>query len=108
MHQILDIELLTVEFSSERAKTREERERWLQWTVLSYEELGKLYQPPYGDRPWCSSTRNKSLERVGLCLVWRPLGNCPPCTLSTTTHRPTSTRRNLAAITPCVLKRTLS
>lgn len=50
IHHILDIELLTADFGSEQSRTRQERERWLQWTVLSYEELAKLYQPPYGDR----------------------------------------------------------
>ena len=50
IHHILDIELRTADFGSEQARTREERERWLQWTVLSYEESARLYQPPYSDR----------------------------------------------------------
>jgi len=50
VHQLLDIELAQVDFGSEGAKARDERERWLRWTVLGYEELAKLYQPPYGDR----------------------------------------------------------
>jgi RimJ/RimL family protein N-acetyltransferase len=42
IHQILDAHMET--------QSREERAKWLQWTVMNYEELVKLVQPPYGDR----------------------------------------------------------
>lgn len=29
--------------------TLEDTRRWLEWTVASYRELARLYQPPYGD-----------------------------------------------------------
>ena len=45
VHRLLDLEL-----DPEAGVTRDERERWLQWTVLGYVELAKLHQPPYGDR----------------------------------------------------------
>ena len=64
IHHILDIELRTADFGSEQAKTREERERWLQWTMLGYDELAKLYQRPYGDRAMVL----KSIQQVmGAC-----------------------------------------
>lgn len=49
-HPILDIDLMAADFGNQGAKTREEREHWLQWTIWSYEELAKLNQPPNGDR----------------------------------------------------------
>ncbi|MGN6813485.1 MAG: GNAT family N-acetyltransferase [Thermomicrobiales bacterium] len=50
IHQILDVELASADFGTEGAQSLAERRQWLQWTVLNYEELAKLYQPPYGDR----------------------------------------------------------
>ena len=50
IHRILDIDLMTADFGTEGDNTRNEREQWLQWTILSYEALAKLNQPPYGDR----------------------------------------------------------
>lgn len=50
VHRLLDIELRTIELGNEGAQTREERAAWLQWAVLNYAQLAKLYQPPYGDR----------------------------------------------------------
>ena len=46
IHQLLDIDLRAADFGSEQARTYEERQHWLQWTIWSYEELDKLYQPP--------------------------------------------------------------
>ena len=39
IHQMLDIDLMTADFGTEGANTRQEREYWLQWTILSYEEF---------------------------------------------------------------------
>jgi [ribosomal protein S5]-alanine N-acetyltransferase len=50
IHQLLDVELASADFGTEGAKSLDERRQWLQWTVLNYEELAKLHQPPYGDR----------------------------------------------------------
>lgn len=50
VHQILDIELSEAGFGADGAKALEERRAWLQWTILGYEQLARLYQPPYGDR----------------------------------------------------------
>lgn len=50
IHRTLDVELREAEFGSEGAQSLDERRRWLQWTVLSYEQLARLYQPPYGER----------------------------------------------------------
>jgi RimJ/RimL family protein N-acetyltransferase len=50
IHRILDVELSDAGFGSEGAQALAERETWLRWTILNYEQLAKLYQPPYGDR----------------------------------------------------------
>jgi RimJ/RimL family protein N-acetyltransferase len=42
----------------------EERRSWLDWTIASYRELGRLYQPPYGER---AIALRASGEVVGLC-----------------------------------------
>jgi [ribosomal protein S5]-alanine N-acetyltransferase len=77
IHQILDIELMTADFGSERAKTREERQRWLQWTILSYEELAKLYQPPYGDRAVVLKPTQHVIGACGFVPCFGPFGQLP-------------------------------
>jgi len=72
IHHILDIELGTADFGSEQAKTRRERERWLRWTVLSYDELAKLYQPPYGDR---AVVLKSTQQVIGACGFVPSLGS---------------------------------
>src|SRR5262249_16512743 len=64
IHRLLDWELAEAETGSEGAKTLADRERWLRWTVLAYEELAALYQPPYGDR--AMSLRGTG-ELIGAC-----------------------------------------
>jgi RimJ/RimL family protein N-acetyltransferase len=50
IYRILDVELAAADLGTTGAYALDERQRWLQWTILSYEELAKLYQPPYGER----------------------------------------------------------
>jgi [ribosomal protein S5]-alanine N-acetyltransferase len=57
VHRLLDVELGA-------ALTLEERVRWLDWTILSYEQLAQLRQPPYGDRAIVS---RRAAELVGVC-----------------------------------------
>ena len=77
IHHILDIELRTADFGSEQAKTREERERWLQWTVLSYDELARLYQPPYGDRAMVLKSTQQVIGACGFVPSLWPFGRLP-------------------------------
>lgn len=65
------------------AEQRAERERWLQWTVLSYEQLAKLYQPPYGDRAICLRASGELVGAVGYTPCLHPfgqvgIGDAPP------------------------------
>jgi RimJ/RimL family protein N-acetyltransferase len=62
--QLLDVDLGEVDFGSEHMNTLTERANWLTWTILGYEQLAKLDQPPYGDRAvMLRSTR----QLVGVC-----------------------------------------
>jgi RimJ/RimL family protein N-acetyltransferase len=64
VHQLLDVELSDGNSTSSDDDTMAERRRWLQWTILNYEQLAKLHQPPYGDR----AVIQKSTGRlIGAC-----------------------------------------
>lgn len=50
VYQLLDVDLADADFGSEVPKAMAEREAWRRWTVLNYEQLDQLHQPPYGER----------------------------------------------------------
>jgi RimJ/RimL family protein N-acetyltransferase len=83
IHRILDIELAEAETGTEGAKTREERARWLQWTVLAYEELARLHQPPYGDRALALRGTPEVVGACGYVPCLAPFGQIPALRLST-------------------------
>jgi [ribosomal protein S5]-alanine N-acetyltransferase len=64
IHHLLDVELSQVEFGTAGAKTLHARQQWLQWTILSYEQLAQLHQPPYGDR---AVVRKPGGPLIGVC-----------------------------------------
>jgi RimJ/RimL family protein N-acetyltransferase len=64
IHHILDVELADADLGSEGTATLERRAEWLQWTVLNYEQLARLYQPPYGDR---AVVLKSSGQLIGAC-----------------------------------------
>ncbi len=74
IHQILDIDLMTADFGTGGALTRQEREQWLQWTILSYEELAKLNQPPYGDRAVVLKQTQQIIGACGFVPSFAPFG----------------------------------
>lgn len=41
------------------------RKQWLQWTVLNYEQLSRLHQPPYGERAIIQKNSNKLIAVCG-------------------------------------------
>lgn len=77
IHRILDVELAEVEMGSEGAKSLEERRDWLQWTVLSYGQLARLYQPPYGDRAVVLKPSGELIGAAGLAPCLSPFGQLP-------------------------------
>src|SRR5262249_54447937 len=73
-HRILDIDLMTADFGTVEALTRQEREQWLQWTILSYEQLARLNQPPYGDRPVVLQQTQHIIGACGFVPSFAPFG----------------------------------
>jgi [ribosomal protein S5]-alanine N-acetyltransferase len=55
------------------ALTLQQRHRWLDWTVLGYEQLAELRQPPYGDRAIVSHATSELLGVCGLVPWLGPL-----------------------------------
>lgn len=58
--RILDIELTEPEDEPDL----EARKRWLDWTILGYEQLDALHQPPFGER---GVVLKETEELIGLC-----------------------------------------
>jgi len=50
VHRLFDVELSASELHTESIGTLADRAQWLQWSVLSYVQLARMRQPPYGDR----------------------------------------------------------
>jgi RimJ/RimL family protein N-acetyltransferase len=64
VHRLLDIELHDADLHADKMESMAERAAWLQWSVLNYVQLAKLYQPPYGDR---AAVLKSSGQFVGAC-----------------------------------------
>jgi RimJ/RimL family protein N-acetyltransferase len=74
VHQLLDVDLHDADFGSEGAVTRDERQQWLRWTVMSYEELAKLFQPPYGERAVALKETGQVIGACGYVPCFAPFG----------------------------------
>jgi RimJ/RimL family protein N-acetyltransferase len=54
-----------------------DRERWLRWTRLGYEQLDELRQPPYGERAVQLRESDGVVGLVGLVPAFGPFGVLP-------------------------------
>jgi RimJ/RimL family protein N-acetyltransferase len=67
--------------SGDRAAVEEligdDRERWLDWTALGYEQLAELHQPPYGERGVVLRESGRLVGLVGLVPSLGPFGLLP-------------------------------
>jgi RimJ/RimL family protein N-acetyltransferase len=54
-----------------------DRERWLRWTTLGYEQLAELHQPPYGERAVMLRESGRLVGLVGLVPSLGPFGLLP-------------------------------
>jgi len=55
----------------------DDRERWLRWTTLGYEQLAELRQPPYGERGVVLRESGRLVGLVGLVPSLGPFGLLP-------------------------------
>ena len=53
------------------------RRDWLDWTIRNYDQLARLYQPPYGDRAVVLKTTNQLIGSCGLVPLLMPFGQLP-------------------------------
>jgi RimJ/RimL family protein N-acetyltransferase len=64
VYRLFDVALREVDLGTVGVQTLPERAEWLQWTVLSYTQLAKLYQPPYGER---AVIHKHTQQLIGAC-----------------------------------------
>jgi RimJ/RimL family protein N-acetyltransferase len=72
VHRLLDREI-----DPEAGLSREARERWLRWTVLGYEQLAQLHQPPYGDRAIVLPQEDRLIGACGYVPLLDSFGQIP-------------------------------
>jgi [ribosomal protein S5]-alanine N-acetyltransferase len=77
IYQILDVELADAHLGTTGLHGREDRQRWLQWTVMNYRELADLYQPPYGDRAIVLKDTGQVIGAIGYVQCLAPFGQLP-------------------------------
>src|SRR5258706_6798562 len=77
LHQILDIELSEADFGTEGAQSLDERREWLKWAILNYDQLAKMYQPPYGDRAIELKQTGQLIGSIGYVPCMMPFGQLP-------------------------------
>jgi [ribosomal protein S5]-alanine N-acetyltransferase len=77
LHQIVDIELSDADFGTEGAQSLDERREWLEWAILNYDQLAKMYQPPYGDRAIVLKQTGQLIGSIGYVPCMMPFGQLP-------------------------------
>ena len=77
VHRLFDIELNTDDLHTEKMDTMKERSKWLEWSVLNYAQLAKLYQPPYGDRAIMMKKTGKFIGSCGYVPCLMPFEQLP-------------------------------
>lgn len=65
-------QLVTQAFESET--THEQVQSWLTWTIANYQELARLYQPPYGDYAIARKDNDAVIGSVGIVQSVVPWG----------------------------------
>jgi RimJ/RimL family protein N-acetyltransferase len=70
-HQLLDLEAWRT------GSSLEQRATWLRWTVLGYEALAGLRQPPYGDRAVVLKRSSEVVGSVGFVPSMSYFGRLP-------------------------------
>ncbi len=86
VYQLLDRDLADPETTSPEPTLQADRQRWLAWTVLNYDELARIYQPPYGDRAVVLKATQTIIGACGYVPCLGPFGQLP--TLATAVSLP--------------------
>jgi RimJ/RimL family protein N-acetyltransferase len=76
-HRILDVDLAAANTGTAGAQTLERRRSWLEWSVLNYEHLAWMYQPPYGDRAVALKATGELIGAAGFVPAMGPFGLLP-------------------------------
>src|SRR5437899_296777 len=69
--------ILLAGFPGDPPVTLEARSTWLHWTILSYEQLALLDQPPYGERAIVHTHSQELIGACGLVPSLMPFGMLP-------------------------------
>jgi RimJ/RimL family protein N-acetyltransferase len=69
--------ILLEAFRGAPVATRDERRAWLNWTMLGYEQLALLNQPPYGERAIVLNHSQELIGIGGLVPLLMPFGQLP-------------------------------
>ncbi len=77
VYQLLDVDLRQADFGSDAGGSLAERAEWLRWCVLNYEQLARLYQPPYGDRAVVLKSTGQLIGSCGFVPCLMPFGLLP-------------------------------
>jgi ribosomal-protein-alanine N-acetyltransferase len=77
VYRLLDVELAETDLRTDRMETMAERAKWLQWSVLDYEQLAKLSQPPYGDRAVILKSASNLIGACGFVPCLNPFEQLP-------------------------------
>ena len=77
VHRLLDIELREADLATDEMETLADRAQWLQWTVLNYQQLRKLRQPPYGDRAVVLKESGRLIGACGFVPCLNPFEQLP-------------------------------
>ena len=77
VHRLLDVELAEVDLHQDPVETLSARQAWLQWSVLNYEQLARLRQPPYGDRAVVLKATGELIGACGFVPCLAPFAQVP-------------------------------
>ena len=77
--QILDVAPGDVDLDDPAAvaEAKADRQEWLAWSILNYDALARLHQPPYGDRAVVLRASGELIGAVGLAPALLPFTQLP-------------------------------
>ena len=82
----LNVEIGWADANATDLENIEQRQRWLDWTIRSYEQLTALYQPPYGERAIVEQDSGRVIGLVGLVPLLAPFERLPALGGRTAAH----------------------